>query len=168
VRGGHPRHRGDAGATPAQRRALDLAAGTGLPVLTVPSADELRDRRRRIERVRDIEPEDLLGREPVQLDEAGIGATLQGKHRADHRRRRQHRQRAVPPGGALRPGAAGAVRAERVQPLQRSSRTWASASPHLPLVRLIGDVKDLAHLRPPSAAGGRRWCSTPRPTSTCR
>ena len=29
--------------------------------------------------MRDIEPEDLLGREPVQLDEAGIGATLHGK-----------------------------------------------------------------------------------------
>ena len=29
-----------------------------------------------IERVRDIEPDDLLGREPVQLDEAGIGAVL--------------------------------------------------------------------------------------------
>jgi FlaA1/EpsC-like NDP-sugar epimerase len=67
-------------ATPAQRRrALELAAATGLPVLTVPSAAELADRQQRNQRVRDIEPEDLLGREPVQLDEAGIGATLRGK-----------------------------------------------------------------------------------------
>ena len=67
-------------ATPAQRRrALALAAATGLPVLTVPSAAELSDPNRRNPRVRDIEPEDLLGREPVQLDEAGIGATLQGR-----------------------------------------------------------------------------------------
>ena len=67
-------------ATPAQRRrALELAAATGLPVLTVPSAAELADPQRRNQRVRDIEPEDLLGREPVQLDEAGIGATLRGK-----------------------------------------------------------------------------------------
>ena len=67
-------------ATPAQRRrALELAAATGLPVLTVPSAAELADPRQRNQRVRDIEPEDLLGREPVQLDEAGIGATLRGK-----------------------------------------------------------------------------------------
>ena len=29
--------------------------------------------------MRDIKPEDLLGREPVQLDEAGISATLRGK-----------------------------------------------------------------------------------------
>jgi FlaA1/EpsC-like NDP-sugar epimerase len=40
--------------------------------------DELREGRSRIERLRDIEPEDLLGREPVQLDEAGIGQTLRG------------------------------------------------------------------------------------------
>ena len=39
--------------------------------ITVPSADELREGKRAIERVRDIEPDDLLGREPVQLDEAG-------------------------------------------------------------------------------------------------
>ena len=48
-------------------------------MLTVPSADELRDGKSAIERVRDIEPDDLLGREPVQLDEAGIGVVLQGK-----------------------------------------------------------------------------------------
>jgi FlaA1/EpsC-like NDP-sugar epimerase len=32
-----------------------------------------------VERLRDIEPEDLLGREPVQLDEAGMAQVLQGK-----------------------------------------------------------------------------------------
>jgi FlaA1/EpsC-like NDP-sugar epimerase len=53
-----------------RRRALELAAGTGLPVLTVPSADELRTGQTRVERLRDIEPEDLLGRESVVLDEA--------------------------------------------------------------------------------------------------
>ncbi|MDE2159192.1 MAG: polysaccharide biosynthesis protein, partial [Burkholderiales bacterium] len=67
-------------ATPAQRRrAFELAAGTGLPVLTVPSADELRTGKTRVERLRDIEAEDLLGRAPVVLDEAGIAQTLNGK-----------------------------------------------------------------------------------------
>ena len=37
-------------------------------------------------------------------------------------------------------------------------------SPGLPLVRVIGDVKDLPHLR----SGNRRWSSTPRPPSMCR
>ena len=40
-------------AKPAQRRrALELAAATGLPVLTVPSAAELADPQRRNQRVR--------------------------------------------------------------------------------------------------------------------
>ena len=58
-------------------------------------------RQQRIDRLREIEPEDLLGREPVRLDEAGIAETLRGKTVLDHRRGRQHRQRAVPAGRAL-------------------------------------------------------------------
>src|SRR2546427_115131 len=68
------------GAAAAQRRrAIELAAATGLPVLTVPSVSELRKGTARIERVRDIEPEDLLGRDPVKLDEAGIAEFITGK-----------------------------------------------------------------------------------------
>ncbi len=47
-------------------------------MLTVPSSEELQAGTQ-VNRVRDIEPEDLLGREPVQLDEAGIDACLHGK-----------------------------------------------------------------------------------------
>ena len=134
-------------ATRAQRkRALDLAAGTGLPVLTVPSADELRTGQTKVERLRDIEPEDLLGREPVQLDEAGIAQTLQGKT-------------------VLITGAGGSIGSELCRQVarfgparlvlyelsefnlytieQELTQTW----PQLELVRLMGDVKDLAHLR---------------------
>src|SRR4029453_12073417 len=49
-----------------RREVLELAATTGLPVVTVPSADELRDGNQRVDRLREIEPEELLGREPVQ------------------------------------------------------------------------------------------------------
>ena len=134
-------------ATPAQRRrALDLAAATGLPVLTVPSAVELADPQRRNPRVRDIEPEDLLGREPVRLDETGIGATLRGKT-------------------VLITGAGGSIGAElcrqvaRFEParlvlyelsefnLYAIEQDLSQGFPVLPLARLIGDVKDLAHLR---------------------
>ena len=62
-----------------RREVLELAANTGLPVVTVPSMDELRDGNQRIDLLREIEPEDLLGREPVQLDEAGIAVTLRDK-----------------------------------------------------------------------------------------
>ncbi len=134
-------------ATPEQRRrALELAGSTGLPVLTVPTVDELREGRSRIERLRDIEPEDLLGRAPVQLDEAGIGETLRGKV-------------------VLITGAGGSIGSElcrqvaRYQParlvlyeqsefnLYSIEQELSHSHPALPLARLIGDVKDLPQLR---------------------
>ncbi len=129
-----------------RRRAFDLAAATGLPVLTVPSADELRTGKTRVERLRDIEPEDLLGREPVVLDEAGIAHTLRGKI-------------------VLITGAGGSIGSElcrqvaQFRParlvlyelsefnLYTIEQELGEDFPALPLVRLIGDVKDLAHLR---------------------
>ena len=135
------------GATAAQRkRALDLAATTGLPVLTVPTVDELRTGKSRIERLRDIEAEDLLGREPVQLDEAGIGATLAGKT-------------------VLITGAGGSIGSELCRQVARYGparlvlvelsefnlyaieQELDEEVPAVDLVRLIGDVKDLPHLQ---------------------
>jgi FlaA1/EpsC-like NDP-sugar epimerase len=134
-------------ATPAQRRrALELAAATGLPVLTVPNAAELADPNRRNPRVRDIEPEDLLGREPVQLDEAGIDATLHGKT-------------------VLVTGAGGSIGAELCRQVARFAparlvlvelsefnlysieQDLGEAFPGLATVPLIADVKELDALR---------------------
>jgi FlaA1/EpsC-like NDP-sugar epimerase len=134
-------------ATGQQRRhALDLAAGTGLPVLTVPSADELREGRTRVERLRDVEPEDLLGREPVRLDEAAVGGVLAGKV-------------------VLVTGAGGSIGSELVRQVARFAparlvllelsefnlysieQELREAQPDLELVPLIVDVKDLAALR---------------------
>jgi FlaA1/EpsC-like NDP-sugar epimerase len=134
-------------AKPAQRRrALELAAPSGLPVLTVPSADELREGKSAIDRVRDIEPEDLLGREPVHLDEAGISEVLAGKT-------------------VLITGAGGSIGSElcrqvaRFKParivlyelsefnLYTIEQDLGERFPGLPLVRIIGDVKDLEHVR---------------------
>ena len=132
--------------TPAQRRhALELAAGTGLPVLTVPTADELREGRTRIERLRDIEPEDLLGREPVQLDAAGIGRLLAGQV-------------------VLVTGAGGSIGSELCRQVARHrparivllelsefnlytiGQELAETQPGLDVVPLIGDVKDAAQM----------------------
>ena len=135
------------GASPAQRRrALELAAGTGLPVLTVPTVDELRTGKSQIERLRDIEPEDLLGREPVVLDEAAVRHTLAGKT-------------------VLITGAGGSIGSELCRQVARFAparlvlyemsefnlyhveQELGDDFPALELVRLVGDVKDLAHLR---------------------
>ena len=129
-----------------RRRALALAGSTGLPVLTVPSADELRTGQTRIERLRDIEPDDLLGREPVVLDETGVAQTLRGKT-------------------VLITGAGGSIGSELCRQVARFAparlvlyeqsefnlytieQELTVAFPALDLVRLIGDVKDLAHSR---------------------
>jgi len=134
------------GATATQRRrAIDLAAEAGLPVLTVPSAQELLSGGTP-SRVRDIEPEDLLGRDPVELDEAGIGESLAGKT-------------------VLITGGGGSIGSELCRQVARYGpgrivicelselalynieQEMAVRFPKLPLVQLIGDVKDLAQMR---------------------
>ena len=130
-----------------RRRAFELASAAGLPVLTVPSAAELRPGDPDLARgVRDIEPEDLLGREPVQLDEQGIDKVLHGKT-------------------VLITGGGGSIGSElcrqvaRYRPsrlvllelsefnLYTIEQELTHRFPDLELVRLIGDVKDLPHLQ---------------------
>ncbi|MEY4752840.1 MAG: hypothetical protein RJA44_515, partial [Pseudomonadota bacterium] len=136
----------------ARRRVLDLAASAQLPVVTVPNAAELEEGRAAPTQVRDIEPDDLLGRAPVQLDEGGISDCLSGKV-------------------VLISGAGGSIGAQlcrqvaRYGPrrlvlyelseyaLYRIEQELAQSHPHLTLVRLIGDVKDSEHLR----AMMQRW-----------
>jgi FlaA1/EpsC-like NDP-sugar epimerase len=136
----------------ARRRIFELAATAQLPVVTVPSAAELQEGRAAPTQVRDIEPDDLLGRAPVQLDEGGISECLSGKV-------------------VLITGAGGSIGAQlcrqvaRYGPrrlvlyemsefaLYRIEQELSESHPHIPLVRLIGDVKDTAHLR----ATLQRW-----------
>jgi FlaA1/EpsC-like NDP-sugar epimerase len=112
----------------------------------VPSASELQDGSARIERVRSIEPEDLLGREPVELDEPGIAGLLAGKT-------------------VLVTGAGGSIGSELCRQVARYGparlvlyelsefalyqieQQLGELHPQVPLVRLMGDVKDLEHLR---------------------
>jgi FlaA1/EpsC-like NDP-sugar epimerase len=128
-----------------RRRVFDIAAATGLPVLTVPSIEEIRAGQQAT-RLRDIEPDDLLGREPVVLDVAGIDAVLHGKT-------------------VLITGAGGSIGSELCRQVARFApaklvlyelsefnlytieQELGQSHPQLPLVRLIGDVKDLEHLR---------------------
>jgi len=127
-----------------RRGVINLAMEAGLPMLTVPGAEELEQGVR--ERVRDIQPEDLLGREPVVLDEAGISEVLRDKV-------------------VLITGAGGSIGSElcrqvaRYQPKQlvlyelsefnlyTIEQELSERFPELPLVTLIGDVKDVEHLR---------------------
>jgi len=115
-------------------------------VLTVPSSDELRIGNGDVQRVRDIEPEDLLGREPVALDEAGIGEVLRGKV-------------------VMITGAGGSIGSELCRQVARYGparlvlvelsefnlysieQELGQSFPAIELARLIADVKDLEGLR---------------------
>ena len=56
----------------ARRRAVEIANECGLTVLTVPSFEDLMSGKVSVSQIRPIEVEDLLGREPVKLDDAGM------------------------------------------------------------------------------------------------
>ncbi|MBL0720689.1 polysaccharide biosynthesis protein [Piscinibacter sp. Jin2] len=128
-----------------RRKVFEQAASVGLPVLTVPSEAELSEGVA-VSRVRDIEPEDLLGREPVLLDEAGIAEGVGGKV-------------------VLVTGAGGSIGSELCRQLARYgparllllelsefnlyaiAEELAERFPHLAVEPLIGDVRDLDGLR---------------------
>ncbi len=127
---------------------FDLAAQARVPVLTVPSSTQLEEGAQTTS-LRDIEAEDLLGREPVRLeehDERGMGAVLEGRT-------------------VLVTGAGGSIGSElcvqvaRFMPqrlvllelsefaLYTVTQTLAERFPALAVTPLIGDVKDLPQLR---------------------
>ena len=56
----------------ARRRAVEAARTAGLQVMTVPSFDDLVSGRVTVSQIRNIELDDLLGRDPVQLDTSGL------------------------------------------------------------------------------------------------
>lgn len=62
-----------------RRRAVELAHTAGLQVLTVPSFDDLISGRVTISQIRNIELDDLLGRDPVKLDTDGLHEWLGGR-----------------------------------------------------------------------------------------
>ncbi len=68
------------GARPGERRrAAELAAAAGLTVMTVPSYDDLLSGRLAVSNIRKVELEDLLGRDPVKLDDDGLHGLLRGR-----------------------------------------------------------------------------------------
>jgi FlaA1/EpsC-like NDP-sugar epimerase len=63
----------------AVRRVLALAEKADLPVKIIPGIYEILDGRVNLSRIRKVSIEDLLGREPVTLDHAGIQRFIRGK-----------------------------------------------------------------------------------------
>lgn len=68
------------GAKSSERRcAAEHAAKAGLTVMTMPSYDDLLTGRLSVSNIRRVELEDLLGRESVSLDDAGLHELLTGR-----------------------------------------------------------------------------------------
>lgn len=133
-------------STVAERRhAMELAVQAGLSVLTVPSLEDMLAGRVAISQIRQVQLEDLLGRDPVRLDEAGLNDWL--------------RARVV-----LVTGAGGSIGSELARQIARFApsrlvlldvsefalyqieQEFLRSYPHVEIACVVGDVKDAALL----------------------
>jgi len=129
----------------ARRRAVDICNRAGIKVLTVPSFEDLVSGRVTVSQVRHVELDDLLGRDPVELDAAGLKDWLAGRV-------------------VMITGAGGSIGAELCRQVARFApqklvlfelneyalytieQEFAERHPQLRLVCAIGDVKDAARV----------------------
>jgi len=125
------------------RRVVELCAAANLEALIVPSYEELISGRAQANTIRHVELDDLLGRDPIVLDSAGLREWLGGRV-------------------AMITGAGGSIGAElcrqiaRYRParlvlfelseyaLYQVQQTLRDAFPNLPLATIVGDVKHAA------------------------
>ncbi len=123
------------------KKAADLAVKAGAHVFTVPGLEDLMNGKVAIQAMRPVDIEDLLGREPVHIDSAHVGAMIAGKT-------------------VLITGAGGSIGSElcrqlaRFQPqrlvlleasefaLYNVEQWFANARSPIEVVPLTGDVKD--------------------------
>ena len=128
-----------------RRQAIEAAVQAGLSVLTVPSLEDLLSGNFAVSQMRQVQLEDLLGRDPVQLDDSGLRNWL-GEH------------------VVMVTGAGGSIGSELVrqiahfQPrllvlyevsefaLYLIEQEFSTSFAHVPIVCVVGDVKDASRL----------------------
>jgi FlaA1/EpsC-like NDP-sugar epimerase len=129
-------------ATHQQRkRALDLCAKADLEVMTVPALSDIVSGRVSVSALRAVELDDLLGRDPVELDDAALHSFLAGK-------------------SVLVTGAGGSIGSELCRQIARYApahillfdasefglysieREFHDRLPHVKVAAVIGDAKD--------------------------
>ncbi len=103
------------------RRIVEVCESIPIKMRIIPGLYEILGGKVEVSRIRDVEIEDLLGREPVQLEESQIRDVPGRQDDHGHRRRRLDRLGAGAPGRALRrrpraPGRAGRERPVRDPP----------------------------------------------------
>jgi FlaA1/EpsC-like NDP-sugar epimerase len=123
-----------------RRRVAELCANAGVEALTVPSYEDLISGRLELTTIRYVELDDLLGRDPVVLDSAGLGEWLGNRV-------------------VMVTGAGGSIGAELTRQIARFHparlvlfdvseaalyeicTALGDAFPQLPLAAIVGDVK---------------------------
>ena len=126
-----------------RRRVAEVCAAAGVEALTVPSYEDLISGRSELTTIRHVELDDLLGRDPVVLDTAGLREWLGGRV-------------------VMVTGAGGSIGAElcrqiaRYRPLRlvllelseyalyQVQQTLLDEFPGLPLTTVVGDAKHVA------------------------
>lgn len=134
-------------ATTAERqRVATLCARAGLAALALPTVTDLVEGRVTLDQARRLDPEDLLGREPVRIDSEPVSRLVRGRT-------------------VMVTGAGGSIGSElcrqvaRFEPsllvlfeqselaLYKMQEEFAEVFPNVPIAALIGDVKDEARVR---------------------
>ena len=128
-----------------RRRAFGLCERAGVHLLVLPGVDDLISGRVQVSQLRHVELDDLLGRDPVELDATGLRHWIAGRT-------------------VLVTGAGGSIGSElcrqiaRFAParlvlfdhdefaMYRISERFGEDRPELPVVAVIGDVKDAARV----------------------
>jgi FlaA1/EpsC-like NDP-sugar epimerase len=126
-----------------RRRVAELCAAAGIEALTVPSYEDLISGRSVLSAIRNVELDDLLGRDPIVLDNAGLAEWLGNRV-------------------VMVTGAGGSIGAELCRQIARFRpaklvlfdiseaalyeivTVLADAFPQLPVARIVGDVKHVA------------------------
>ena len=128
-----------------RRRVFEMCEQAGVKLMLVPAVDDLLSGRVRVTEVREIELDDLLGRDPVALEAGALGSMLAGKI-------------------VMVTGAGGSIGAELCRQIARFSpgqlllyelnefalyeieQEFRQKFPSVPIRCLIGDVKDAGRL----------------------
>jgi FlaA1/EpsC-like NDP-sugar epimerase len=129
-----------------RRRVVSVCQDAGVKVLTVPSFEDLMSGKVTVSQIRNVELDDLLGRDPVKLDSAGLADLLQGKT-------------------VLVTGAGGSIGAELCRQIARFNparlvlyelsefalyqieQEFQSASRRIPVACVVGDTKNAGRVR---------------------
>jgi len=133
------------GSHQARRRALEICRRAGVEALTVPSYPDLMSGKLTVSQVRNIELDDLLGRDPVMLDESRLSQWIRGRR-------------------ILVTGAGGSIGAELCRQIARFApaqlvlyehsefalycmeQEFAERQPRIEVHCVIGDVRNAARL----------------------